>query len=175
MRRTLLLCIIVTPLLSNAQDINVEYDKNRDLSRYKSFSIGESEVITPKEQRQAGDSSVLKWIATSVSEELTEKGLQRKDSLGDLVVSYVIGSQEKTDFSNLGPLGTSPGNSSQIWSRDFRMGSLIIDLNDRNSNLIWRVNATTTATTADTKRLIDEVVSAGFKKFTLKPKKVKKK
>lgn len=174
MRLPFLVLLFVIPMLAPAQDINVEYDKNRDLSRYKSFSIGESEIITPKEQRQPGDSMVLKWIAKSVSEELSEKGLQKKDSLGDLIVSYVIGSQEKTELSNLGPLGVSPGNSSQIWSRDFRMGSLIIDLNDRNNNLIWRVNATTNNSVADTPRMIDEVVAAGFKKFSIKPKKQKK-
>ncbi len=158
-----------------AQDINVEYDKNRDLSRYKTFSVAGGEIITPKDQRQAGDTVMLKKIADAVSKELTEKGLQKKDSVGDLIVSYIIGSQEKTDFSNLGPLGTSPGNSSQIWSRDFQMGSLVIDLNDRSNNLIWRVNATTNAAPSDVSKMINEVVAAGFKKFSLKPKKVKKK
>jgi hypothetical protein len=174
MRLPLIVYVFVMPSVGFGQDINVEYDKNRDFSHYKSFAIGESEIITPKDQRQAADSSVLKWIAAAVTDELSSKGLEKKDSLADLIVSYVMGSQEKTDFSNLGPLGTSPGNSSQIWSRDFRMGSLIIDLNDRSNNLVWRVNATTNTTT-DVRRMIDEVVSAGFKKFSLKPKKVKKK
>ena len=94
---------------------------------------------------------------------------------GDLVVSFVVGSLERSDLEQLGPLGMTPGSSSQTWSRDFRLGSLIIDLNDRSNNLIWRVNATTTTNTSDAQRMIDQVVSAGFKKFSLKPKKVKKK
>ncbi|HWA33220.1 MAG TPA: DUF4136 domain-containing protein [Cyclobacteriaceae bacterium] len=158
-----------------AQDINVEYDKNRDLSRYKSFSIGGGEIITPKDQRQPGDTVMLRKIADAVSKELIGKGLQKKDSVGDLIVSYLIGSQEKTSFNNLGPLGVSPDNSNQISVRDFQMGSLIIDLNDRSNNLIWRVNATTNSQTSDIPKMINEVVAAGFKKFSLKPKKVKKK
>jgi hypothetical protein len=158
-----------------AQDINVEYDKNRDLSRYKSYSVAGGEIITPKDQRQPGDTVMLKKIADAVSKELTGKGLQKKDSLGDLIVSYLIGSLPKSDVTLLGPGGTSPDNSSQINIRNFQMGSLIIDLNDRSNNLIWRVNATTNSQASDVPKMIDEVVGAGFKKFSLKPKKVKKK
>jgi len=137
--------------------------------------MGEGEVITPKDRRQIDAASLHKWVKTSITEELTEKGLQPVDSSGDLIVSYVIGSQDRTDFTQLGPLGISPTNNSQTWSRDYQMGSLIIDLDDRNKNLIWRINATTTNSATDISRMIDQIVAAGFRKFSLKPKKVKKK
>lgn len=172
MRIVLFLLVLSTNVV--AQEVNAEYDKNRDLSRYKSFTFGESEFITPKDRQQIDEAKLHKLVKTAIAEELTEKGLQHSDSLGDLIVSYVIGSQARTDFSVLGPLGTSPDNSSQTWSRDYQMGSLIIDLNDRSNNLIWRVNATSDGTT-DINGLVAEIVAAGFKKFSLKPKKVKKK
>lgn len=175
MRLFLSLCLVSAFLSVGAQDINVEYDKKRDLSGYKTFQMGEGEVITPKDRRQESPASLHKWVQGAIIVELTEKGLQKVDSAGDLVVSYVVGSQERTDFAQLGPLGTMPGNDSQTWSRDYQMGSLIIDLDDKNKNLIWRVNAITTASGTDIKNLIDQVVSAGFRKFSLKPKKVKKK
>ncbi len=161
---------------SHAQDIKVEYDKNRDLSRYKTFSFGEGEIITPKDQQQVNPAELKKMVQSSIAEELREKGLQKIDStaVGDLVASFVVGSLARSDFEQLGPLGMTPNNSSQSWSRDFNMGSLIIDLNDRSNHLIWRVNATTTNTT-NAQSMIDQVVSKGFKKFSLKPKKVKKK
>ena len=68
----------------------------------------------------------------------------------------------------------TPNSNAQSWSRDYQMGSLVIDLNDKNRNLIWRVEATNTAAATDIDNIISQVVSAGFKKFTLKPKKVKK-
>lgn len=162
---------------SYAQDIEVVGDKNRDLSKYKTYRFGESEIITPKDERQVDGVTLKKMVKAAISEELHEKGMQQVDSAdeGDLVVSFVVGSLERSDLEQLGPLGMTPGSSSQTWSRDFRLGSLIIDLNDRSNNLIWRVNATTTTNTADAQRMIDQVVSAGFKKFSLKPKKVKKK
>ncbi len=168
-----LLCLASCTVI--AQDINVEYDKNRDLSRYTTFTIGEGEVITPKDRRTGREPSLHKWVKEAVANELIGKGLQQLDSAGDLLATYVIGTQERTDYSQLGPLGTSPGNSSQTWSRDYQMGNMVIDLNDKNRNLIWRVNATTNAAAMDIEQLIDQVVSAGFKKFSLKPKKVKKK
>ncbi len=162
---------------SHAQDIKVEYDKNRDLSRYKTFSFGEGEIITPKDQQQVNPASLKKMVTSSIAEGLKEKGLQQMDSTaeGDLVASFVVGSMARSDFEQLGPLGMTPNNSSQSWSRDFNMESLIIDLNDRSNHLIWRVNATTTITTTNAQSMIDQVVSRGFKKFSLKPKKVKKK
>jgi hypothetical protein len=175
MRFSNLLAFLFVQFPLVAQDINVEYDKNRDLSRYKSFTIGAGEIITPKDRRTVNEASLHKWIKEAIAEELREKGMVQVDSAGDLLATYLVGTQQRTDFSQLGPLGTSPDNSSQTWSRDYTMGSLIIDLNDRSKNLIWRVNATTGAAAMDIHVLIDQVVSAGFKKFSLKPKKAKKK
>ncbi|MBL7851780.1 MAG: DUF4136 domain-containing protein [Cyclobacteriaceae bacterium] len=169
-----LVCLLVQlPLV--AQDINVEYDKNRDLSRYKTFTLGSGEIITPKDRRTVNEASLHRWVKDAITKELTAKGMVKVDSAGDLLATYLIGTQQRSDFSQLGPLGVSPDNSSQTWSRDYTMGNLIIDLNDRNNNLIWRVNATTGSAAMDINVLIEQVVSAGFKKFSLKPKKVKKK
>ena len=158
-----------------AQDIQVEYDKNRDLSHYKTFTMGAGEIITPKDRRTGNEATVHKWVKDAIIEELTEKGLQQVDSAGDLLATYLIGTQQRSDFQQLGPLGMTPNSSAQSWSRDYQMGSLVIDLNDKNKNLIWRVNATNTAAATDIDNIIAQVVSAGFKKFSLKPKKVKKK
>ncbi len=158
-----------------AQDINVEYDKYRDLSHYKTFTLGSGEVITPKDRRTGKEAQLHQWIREAITNELTGKGMTKVDSAGDLLATYLVGTQERRDVSQLGPLGVSPDNSSQTWARDYQMGSLIIDLNDKNRNLIWRINATTSAAAMDINVLIDQVVSAGFKKFSLKPKKTKKK
>jgi len=160
---------------SVAQDINVEYDKNRDLSRYKTFTIGSGEIITPKDRRTGTEADLHKWVKAAIAEELTEKGMVQVDSAGDLLATYLVGTQQRSEFSQLGPLGTSPDNSSRTWSRDYTMGNLIIDLNDHSKNLIWRITASTGSAAMDINVLINQVVSAGFKKFSLKPKKAKKK
>ena len=175
MRLLTLLTMLLAVVTTFGQDINVEYDKNRDLSHFKSFTLGSGEIITPKDRRTGNEAKLHEWVRNAIANELKGKGLQQVDSAGDLLATYVIGTQQRTDFSQLGPLGVSPENSSQTWSRDYQLGRLIIDLNDKNRNLIWRINATTNAAAMDIHVLIDQVVSAGFKKFSLKPKKEKKK
>lgn len=162
-------------VISYAQDVQVEYDKNRDLSRYKTFHFGETEVITPKDQRQAESASLIKWVTEAIAMELKSKGLQQLDSAADLVASFVVGSDARMDLQQLGGGGMMPGSNERTWSRDYRVSSLIIDLNDKSNNLIWRVNATTTDAGNNPQRMIDNVVAEGFRKFSLKPKKVKKK
>ena len=167
--------LLFVSAFAGAQDIQVEYDKNRDLAKYKTFAFGESEIITPKDQRVVKDETMHKWVKDAIAEELTEKGLTLVDSAGDLTASYIIGSLQRSDMQSLGPMGTSPGSNDQMWSRNFSQSSLIIDLNDRSKLLIWRISGVTSTTTPDAANMIKEVVARGFKKFSLKPKKEKKK
>lgn len=160
----------------SAQGLKVEYDKDHDFTQYKTFSFGEGEIITPKDERTVKDEDLHKWVREAIAEELKEKGLQQADSSGaDLVVSYAIGSLNRRDVEQLGPLGQTPGDNSRTWSRDYAEGSFIIDLNDRSKRRVWRINASTNTSSSDQTRMIDQVVGEGFKKFSLKPKKSKKK
>lgn len=158
-----------------SQNVNVEYDKTRDLSKYKSFKFGETEVFTPKDQQVVDGPTLIKWITEAISIELKSKGLQQVDSTADLIVSYVVGSEARSDLEQLGGGGMMPGSNERTWSRDYRVSSLIIDLNDKSNNLIWRINSSTTDLGNNGHRVIENVVAEGFRKFSLKPKKVKKK
>ncbi len=174
MRLLALLTLFLATIPSFAQDVNAEYDKNHDFSIYKTFSMGEAEVITPKDQQQVNGDLLIKWVKEAIIEELHEKGLVQVDSGADLVASFVVGSQPHTDVSQLGPLGQVPGNDSQTWSRDYRLASLIIDLNDKRDILVWRIDATMPVTNGDFERQIEQVVAAGYRKLSIKPKKKKK-
>ncbi len=152
-----------------AQDIEAEYDKNRDYSIYKTFSLGEGEIITPKDQRKVSDEQLHKWVREAIAEELKDKGLVQLDSMGDLRVSYIVGSLERSDLRS----NTAGGLGGGVVLNDYEQSSLVIDMNDRNNFLIWRINGVTSvSSTAVT--MIDEVVAKGFKKFSIKPKKKKK-
>jgi hypothetical protein len=153
-----------------AQDISAEYDKNRDFTIYKTFSIGEAEIITPKDQRKVGDEQVHKWVQGAIIAELTDKGLTHTDTLGDLTVSYIIGSLERSNLESSGTGGLGAG----VVTRDYEQSSFVIDMNDRNDFLIWRVNGVTSTNSPNAQAMIEEVVAKGFKKFSIKPKKKKK-
>ena len=158
-----------------AQDIKIEYDKDHDFSKYKTFSFGESEVITPQDENVDNNKKLQGWVKEAITRELETKGLKRTDSLGDLSVSYVIGSSKRSEIENVGPLGGTPGMIAQPRSsmRDYNMGSFIIDLKDKSKNLIWRVNAETILISSEGQSSIDEIVTKGFKKYG-KPVKAKK-
>ena len=141
--KLLFLPVLMLSFFCSAQGIKVEHDNSTDPTRYKTFKFGEGEIITPKDLRQVPDSTLHHWVRSAVVEEMTKKGLQQVDTIPDLVITYITGFQVRSDPGDVGPLGLTPGGSTtQTYLRDYRQGSLVIDLNDKKSNkLVWRVNA----------------------------------
>lgn len=176
MKLILAFLLFIWAIVLNAQSIEVEYDKKKDMSAYKTFQFGEQEIITPKEKRIFDEAKTRAIANDAIERELIERGLQRVDSNAHLIVSYVIGSMERSSVYNAGPLGGTPGvESSGATMRDYSEGSFIIDLNDRGGNLVWRVNAVTNFTETNLLALIDQTVDTGFRKFPNKPKAKKSK
>jgi hypothetical protein len=171
MRKLFILILLLTGAAQGfAQDIDVEYDKNRDFTIYKTFSIGEHEIITPKDQRKISDEQIHKWAQTAIITELEDKGLKYIDSLGDLRVSYIIGSLERSGLRSNETGGIGAG----VVTRDYEESSFVIDMNDRNNFLVWRISGVTSTNSPNANSMIEEVVAKGFKKFSIKPKKKKK-
>jgi len=166
MKVVFFLIILCTFSDLRAQTIQVEYNKNKDMSAYKNFQFGEAEVITPKEKRIYDEEKTQGIVNNSIELELKGRGLVRQDSNAHLIVSYIIGSMDRSSIFDAGRLGGTPPATMQ----DYNEGSFIIDLNDRSGNLIWRINAVTSFTEANVKSQIDAVLSKGFKKFPNKPK-----
>jgi hypothetical protein len=175
MNRTLFLALWVVTSVGNAQSIEVEYDKKRDFSQYKTFRFGESQIITPEDQKRIADKELNKWIVTAITEELNLKGLKKNDSSADLVVTYAAGTLSRSDIARVGPVPLTPGqDANNSIMQEYRQSSLIIDLNDKNNNLIWRINSTANMATDEGERMIDAIVERGFKKFGRPPKRKKK-
>lgn len=156
------------------QEFKVEYDKNRDYTQYKTFRFGEGELVAPKDQRQLSAGQVDKWIKESVTIELQRKGLKPVDSAADLVVSYIVGTLEKSDAGDVGPMGLTPGSMERTYMKDYRQANIVIDLNDRRDIKIWRINATMEMVNNNGDKIIEQVVAKGFRKYP-KPDNVKKK
>lgn len=170
-----LLCIASLDL--SAQIIEVEYDKKKDMTAYKTYQFGETEIITPNDRRLRDEAKTIASVNEVIVKELKERGLTHVDSNAHLVVSYVIGSMERSSVYNTGPLGGTSGViSSGAVMQDYSEGSFIIDLNDKSNNLIWRINAVSNFTEDNVDVQMAQVVEKGFKKFPNKPKvkKIKK-
>jgi hypothetical protein len=157
-----------------SQEFKVEYDKDHDFSQYKTFSFGEGEFTTPKDEQQISAAQADAWIKDSMTRELELKGLQRVDSAADLVVTYLAGTLARSEVGNVGPMGLTPGSMERNYSRDYRVGNLVIDLNNKKGIMVWRVNATIEMLVSSSQGVIEGAVQKGFKKYP-KPAKKKKK
>ena len=140
------------------------------MTGYKTFQFGEMEIITPKDKQRMDEEKTRAIVNEILEFELKKKGLQKVDSNAHLVLSYIIGSMERSSIFDAGRLGGTPPSVMQ----DYNEGNLVIDLNDRSNNLIWRVNAVTTFTDANMSSQIEQIIGKGFKKFPNKPKGKKK-
>jgi hypothetical protein len=167
--------VMLGTFTGQAQQVQVEFDKNTDFSPYKTFRFGECAVITPKDQRQLPDSTVQRIISRAIAKELESKGMQKADDSANMVVTYIAGMQQLSVAGSVGPLGVSPSDPNQTYLRDYQQGNLVIDLNDSHNNkLLWRVKGIN-STGGALDQVVDRIVGHGFKKFSLKPKKTKKK
>ncbi|GHN01406.1 hypothetical protein WSM22_28950 [Cytophagales bacterium WSM2-2] len=154
-----------------SQEIKVEYDKKHDFTKYRTFSFGESQVITPKDRKLVSDATIDQWIKKGVTRELEFKGLKKVEAGGDVVVTYAVGTMARSDMQSVGPLGQTPGSDATTWTRSYNQTSLIIDLNNKSNFLVWRVNSIADVVGADAERTIDAIVERGFKKFAKGKKK----
>jgi len=174
-RMKLLLCLLLTcSLVAAGQDVLVETENNRDLSGYKTFRFGESEIVTPKERKKVSDTKLNKLLESAIERELTLKGLQKGGKDAQLVVTYMVGSFRHSDVQNLGPLGLAPGQTSSQWTSDSYEGDMVIDVNDdKNGALIWRIHSATSGNSPGAEANIEQIVAKGFRKWGQKPKQKK--
>ncbi len=154
-----------------SQEIKIEYDKKHDFTKYKTFSFGESSVVTRQEKKEVNDALINKWVKNGITRELEYKGLKQVEASPDLVVTYAIITMPRSDTQALGPLGQTPGSNATTWSREYNQTSLIIDLNNRSNFLVWRINAIADVVGPESERTIDMIVEKGFKKFAKSHKK----
>ena len=176
MKIMLVFFLFLVTLAGNAQDIKIEFDKNHDFSSYKTFSLGESEIILSNDEETIDKPKIDTWVKDAIASELEAKGLKKTDSAGDLTISYVINSVQRSQIENVGPLGGTPGVIDQPRSsmRDYNLSSFIIDLKNKSNDLVWRVNAQTrVSSSVETQEAISEVVTKGFKNYG-KPSKNKR-
>ncbi|MEQ9592286.1 MAG: DUF4136 domain-containing protein [Cyclobacteriaceae bacterium] len=177
MKYALALCALLGLFqFSLAQSLDVHYDKNRDLTVYKTFLIGEGEVITPEDERLFNGKELKKWVEESITEELQEKGLVAVEENADLTVTYIIGAVDRSQIDYTGPFGGTPGMAySRSNVSDHKESTLVVSLNDKNRNVVWRITGNAGAISGEPKQEIDQIVGKGFRKFSIEPAKTKKK
>jgi hypothetical protein len=141
-------CFLLMSGTALAQKVTVDYDRDADFAKYKTYAFGKGtpapETLTDQRIREA--------IAT----QLAAKGLTKVESNADLFVVYhsAVNKQTQLDTTSLGGWGWGPG-----WRRwggfgggdaitqvvQIPVGTLIVDIGDMaQKRYIWRGTATKT-------------------------------
>lgn len=187
MRIVVGLCFLLTAGTAFAQKVNVDFDKNTDFSKYKTYAFAEG-TPTP-------ETLTNQRIEKAIEAQLAAKGLTKVESNADLTVVFHCSLTQQTQLNttNLGGWGWGPGwGRGWGWRGGWRggwggfggnaitqveqipVGTLIVDIGDSaNKKYIWRGTATKTLSSNQSKneKTIDQEVKKMFEKFPPKEKK----
>jgi hypothetical protein len=176
MRVIVVLFLLLTAGKSFAQKVTVDFDKDVDFSKYKTYAFteGTPTPVTLTNQR----------IEKAIEAQLAAKGLTRVESNADLTVVFHCAITERTQLStrSLDGWDWGPGWG---WGRGWRrwgggggtsitqveqipVGTLIVDIGDSSTKrYIWRGTATKTISSKSDKnaKVIDHVMKKMFEKF----------
>jgi hypothetical protein len=146
-RLFLLICIL--SLSGQAQKIKVEYDKNLDFSKFKTFAWGRHDAVSRPILALA--------VAGAIEEELTKRGLRKVESNPDVFIQMYGSVDSEMSISYSDPLysgmggipsfdsgfvmwGYMPGGTTAV---TVHKGQLVVDvINASQKKLAWRGMAT---------------------------------
>lgn len=143
----LLLCIL--SLGAQAQKIKVEYDKNLDYSKFKTFAWGHHDAVSHP--------TLALVIAGAIEEELTKRGLRPVESHPDVFIQIYGSIDSEMSVSYFDPLYSGMGGIPSfdsgfvMWSSmpggttaiTVHKGQLVVDVIDASQKkLAWRGMAT---------------------------------
>jgi uncharacterized protein DUF4136 len=167
------LMLLVCASATIAQDVKVQSNPNTDFSKFKTFSwIPGSTARNPL---------VHQMVVQNVEQQLTARGLTRKDADGDLQISYLAATNmdlqvAQPSWNYAAGTALSTGIATLGAPYEVHRGTLLIDLIDRTSTyMVWRGYATKTLsdgpsgdTVKDAKRVektVKQAIAKMFKKY----------
>jgi Domain of unknown function (DUF4136) len=127
-----------------ALKVNTDYDKQVNFGQYKTFSIYQDVKVSDAISQLNHDR-----VINAIKSEMVKKGLQENTSSPDVLVNCVAIFKDRTsvtattDYYGYGgfyrPYYWGGGSSTNYSTRNYKDGSLIIDVVDANSKkLIWQ-------------------------------------
>ncbi|PWK21056.1 DUF4136 domain-containing protein [Xanthomarina spongicola] len=169
---------------SNAQ-VNSDYDKNTDFTKYKTVSFGGWE----KESDKILNDFDKKRITDALTNEFNSRGINLVESNGDATITLYLVIQTKsniTAYTNFngglgytgrwgygrGFYGGMGSATTSLSENDYRVGTLVIDMYDTaEKKLIWQGDMTTDVQEKSQKRekTIPKNIGKLMKKFPIAP------
>lgn len=134
-------------LTACTQTADWDYDKSANFANYKTFAWVENADLTKDTNNYQINALMEKRVRSAISSELNQKmGMSLTDSAqADVLVNYHASVDKELDVSSFnigyGARWSSWGLGYQndISAREYEVGTLVIDIIDRESNqLVWR-------------------------------------
>lgn len=143
MKHTLIVMAFILPLFTacttaNLPVVKTDYDEEANFNEYNTFNWSE-EIENQKESHPILDNSLVrKRIKNAIKSEMEGRNYEMAED-ADLLVNFHVVIEERTGYN------TYPTFGYRYWGRDnvqpynYKEGTLIIDLIDREKNqLIWQ-------------------------------------
>jgi Domain of unknown function (DUF4136) len=168
-------CSLLMTGTAFAQKVTIDFDRNTDFSKYRTYSFGRG---TP-----APETLMNQRIQDAIERQLAEKGLTMVESDPDLIVVYHCAVDKETQLNTtyLGGWGWGwgwgrwgGGGNAITQVEQIPVGHLIVDIGDAaEKRYIWRGTSTKTVSSNPEKnaKTIDEGVRKMFEKFPPPPEK----
>ena len=165
--RTLLLALLASHP-AWAQKVTVEFDRNADFSKYKTFAIRDGQLTSANPALNS--ELVKKRIEADIARDLTARGLTEVTGPSDLNVRYHLGSVRKPEIEAY-PAGWW-GLGTRYVRVPYAEGTLVIDLRDPSTrSLVWRgISSVEKSDATKIEGKLDDMVKKAVEKY---PPKVK--
>jgi len=179
------LFVFIFIICNSYAQVNSDYDKNTDFTKYKTYTLkgwekDSDKILNPFDKKR---------ITDALQSQLESRGLMLVEDNGEIAVTLYLTIKEKTDytaysnfnggFGYTGRLGYARGMgmgmgsaSTSVSESNYKVGTLIIDMYDSTSkNMIWQGDMTSDVEENASKRdkTIPKKMGKLMKKFPVTP------
>jgi hypothetical protein len=166
----LLRCLIPFLMLAglaaggSAQEVRTDYDHKVPFEQFHTYSLAKVKTTNPLWEPRIRD---------AVDKELSEKGWQKVNSGGDVVLTAVGSTQNQQEYQTFydgmgGWRWGGLGDLSTTTVQNIRVGTLVVDMyNANNKQLVWRATSSDTLSNKPehNEKTLDKAVDKMFKNF----------
>jgi hypothetical protein len=150
--------------VARAQDVRTDYDHKVQFEQFHTYSWGKVKTTNALWESRIRD---------AVDKQLSQKGWQKVDSGGDVVLTAVGGTQNQQEYQTFydgmgGWRWGGLGDLSTTTVQNIRIGTLLVDMyNASNKQLIWRASSSNTLSSKPehNEKTLDKAVEKMFKDF----------
>src|SRR5262245_25843281 len=178
--------LVALPAAAWAADVRVDYDRHKDFSKYRTFSVEIGTLVRPDGSVDERNTLAQNRIREAVTNELLSRGLEPADSGANLVVRVSGRDSERVAVMSDGwPAYGGYWNRrfgfwgrrwgywgapfyGDVWTRRYVEGALTVDVIDRQADaLVYRAQVTDEIG-KDLDKQVTKSIDQAFKKFPVK-------